>query len=230
MTAAKRAAEWPVPPDVREPAPPERRRAWGKVSHEERYRAQRRDLLRAAARLGGRLGYDGTRVADIVAEAGLSKSTFYEHFSSKEDCFVELHRRTSAHMLQAGIDAAEATADDPPYERILAVCRALVGYVERDPRLAAVMRTELGAAQPAIREHREENRERIVELFVVLAERCGTDLSTDDLGIASRVLVLGVTEMLPDVERDPDDLDETLRAVARVACRAFGFPLPRERG
>lgn len=226
MTPTERIADWPSLPDVEDPAPPTKRRAWGKVSHVERYRAQRGDLLRAAARLGSRQGYEGTRVADIVAEAGLSKSTFYEHFSSKEECFVELHRRTSARMLHAGIQAAEAAEDASPYERILAVCKALVGYVERDPRLAAAMRTELSAAQPAIRGQRAENQRRIIELFAVLAKRCGTPLDDDEVEITARILVLGVIELLPDLERDPDWLDETLRAVARVACRAWGFEHP----
>src|SRR5919106_4833930 len=106
---SKTADDWPLLPALEEPQPPRERRSWGKVSHSERYRKQRTDLLRAAVRLAGRTGYEGTRVADIVAEAGLSKSTFYEHFGSKEDCFAELHRRTSAQMLRGAVETAEAT-------------------------------------------------------------------------------------------------------------------------
>src|SRR5436309_12108753 len=108
-TRAETEIAWPLPPEVEEPQPPHTRRSWGKVSHSERYGRQRRDLLRAAGRLAARDGYERARVGDIVAEAGLSKSTFYEHFSSKEDCFVELHRRTSAQMLRNAVGTAEAT-------------------------------------------------------------------------------------------------------------------------
>src|SRR5687768_11861560 len=136
-------SEWPLLPEISEPQPPQARRSWGKVSHPERYRRQRRDLLKAAVRLAGRKGYEGTRVADIVAEAGLSKSTFYEHFASKEECFVELHRRTSAQMLRGAVDTAEATIAQGAYECLAAVIRSLVGYADRNPRLAEVLRAEM---------------------------------------------------------------------------------------
>lgn len=216
---------WPDLPDVGEPAPPRQRRAWGKLPHAERYRRQRRDLLRGAARLASRKGYAGTRVADIVAEAGLSKSTFYEHFSSKEDCFVELHRRTSAAMLRSGIQAAEAADGAPPFEALLAVIRAMVGYVEQDPRLAVAFRTELGAAHPQIREQREENVRQITELVTALARRLRTPLDQKELDTAARIVVHGVISILPELEREPATLDEELDVVARVGTRALGFDL-----
>lgn len=216
--------EWPLLPEVTEPAPPKRRRAWGKVTHEERYRRQRRDLLRAAARIAGRNGYQGTRVADIVTEAGLSKSTFYEHFGSKEDCFLELYQRTNASMLREGIEAAEANIARQPYEAVLAVVRALVGYVERDPRLAEVIRAELGPAQPVIRKQREETIDKLVALFVTLGIRLGASLDPNDLEVSGQVIVQGVTVILPDLEQDPSGLDERLQAIARLCCRALGLP------
>jgi len=45
----------------------------------------RRDLLDAAARVCARKGYDGTRILDIVREAGLSTGAVYGRFSSKDD-------------------------------------------------------------------------------------------------------------------------------------------------
>lgn len=211
---------WPVPPDVDEPAPPSERRSWGKLSHNDRYRNQRRDLIRGAARLATRKGYEGTRVADIVAEAGLSKSTFYEHFGSKEECFVELHRRTSAAMLRAGIDAAERSVDAGPFRAIVEVVRALLGFVDRDPRLAAVLRTELGSVHATIQRQRRENQEHIVQLFATLARRLGSPLEDADVELTSRVLVAGVTSVL--TLRDAD-LDGTLASIARIGCRAWGF-------
>src|SRR5690242_15072 len=35
-----------------------------------------------------RHGYAGTTLRELVALAGVSKTTFYEHFESKEDCFL----------------------------------------------------------------------------------------------------------------------------------------------
>ena len=40
----------------------------------------------------GERGYRDTTVADIVRHARTSKRTFYDQFSSKEECFIELLR------------------------------------------------------------------------------------------------------------------------------------------
>ena len=77
---------------------------------------------------------------------------------SKEDCFVELHRRTSAQMLRGAVETAEATVDLGPAGCLAAVIRSLVGYADRNPRLAEVLRAELGAitagrSRPARGEH-----------------------------------------------------------------------------
>lgn len=220
---ARTELNWPLPPTITEPAPPRKRRSWGKVSHTERFRRQRSDLLRAAARLVGRKGYEGTRVADIVTEAGLSKSTFYEHFGSKEDCFVELHRRTSANMIRNAVATAEETIDDGPYRCLAAVIRSLVGYPQRDPRLAAALRTELGTTQRAIRRQREENVRGIIAVFATLARRFGTPLDDDDVELTAAVLVHGVTDILGDIRRDADAFDARLDAVTSLGCRAFGL-------
>jgi AcrR family transcriptional regulator len=216
-------SEWPLPPEISEPEPPKQRRSWGKVSHSDRYRRQRRDLLRAAVRLAGRSGYEGTRVADIVAEAGLSKSTFYEHFSSKEDCFVELHRRTSTQMLRGAVETAEATVAAGAYECLVAVIRSLVGYADRNPRLAEVLRAELGSSQPVVRDQREENMRRVIHFFVTLAHRLGSTLEADELELSATITVRGVTDILGTLRRDPETLDERLAQIARLGCRALGL-------
>ncbi len=220
---SRTADDWPPLSDVQEPQPPRERRSWGKVSHSDRYRRQRRDLLRAAGRLAAQKGYEGPRVADIVAEAGLSKSTFYEHFASKEDCFVELHRSTSAQMLQTAGDAAEEYASKGPYECLDAVIRAFVGYADRNPRLAQVLGPAFGASLPVVQEQREENFRRVVHFFATLGRRLGSPLDEGELDLTSTILVRGVTDILGELRRSPDTLDDRLAQIAALGCRAFGL-------
>lgn len=219
---SRTADDWPSLPEVEEPRPPRQRRSWGKVSHSERYGRQRRDLLQAAGRLAGRQGYEGTRVADIVAEAGLSKSTFYEHFQSKEDCFVELHRRTSDQMLRSALDTAETSMSKGAYECLYAVIKAFIGYRERNPRLAEVLRAEFGgSSQPEIRVQREDNLRRVVDFFVKLAQRLGSQLPADELELHATIIVRGVTEILASLRQSPETLDARLSQIAKLGCRAF---------
>lgn len=67
----------------------------------------RERLLRGAAEVFAQRGYDGTRVADIAAAAGVSNGAMYAHFSSKADLLVAALRAHGRRLL------AEAFAADP---------------------------------------------------------------------------------------------------------------------
>ena len=49
----------------------------------------REQLLRAAAAVFARQGYDGTKIMDIVRESGLSTGAVYGRFRSKNDLLRE---------------------------------------------------------------------------------------------------------------------------------------------
>lgn len=63
---------------------PERGR---RLSPEQMARDQRRRLEGAMVEAVARHGYAGTTLRELVGLAGVSKSTFYDHFQSKEECF-----------------------------------------------------------------------------------------------------------------------------------------------
>lgn len=49
--------------------------------------SRRRDMVEAAARAFARKGYHAASVADIIAEAGVARGTFYLYFGSKQEAF-----------------------------------------------------------------------------------------------------------------------------------------------
>jgi AcrR family transcriptional regulator len=67
----------------------------------------RERLLSAAADVFAERGYDGTRVADIAALAGVSNGALYAHFGSKAELLVEALHRHGRRVL------TEALAADP---------------------------------------------------------------------------------------------------------------------
>jgi AcrR family transcriptional regulator len=67
----------------------------------------RERLLRAAADVFAERGYDGTRVADIAAAAGVSNGALYAHFASKADLLVDALRTHGRRLL------ADLFATDP---------------------------------------------------------------------------------------------------------------------
>src|ERR1700733_10037388 len=48
-------------------------------------------VLDAAVDLFARQGYDGTSVAEVIAQAGVAKGGFYHHFASKEALLYEVY-------------------------------------------------------------------------------------------------------------------------------------------
>lgn len=88
-------------------------------------------IVRAAARAIRRSGYDGTGVADIMKEAGLTHGTFYAHFASREAMLAEAADRAGA---ESNAFAASVIAAAPPEQSLRAVMRAYLS----DEHLAAI--------------------------------------------------------------------------------------------
>ncbi|MGZ8776502.1 MAG: TetR/AcrR family transcriptional regulator, partial [Mycobacterium sp.] len=69
-------------------------------------------------------GYRDTTVADIVRQARTSKRTFYDHFASKEECFIDLLRANMEAMIE-GIRAA-VDPESTPGEQIRSAVDAYI--------------------------------------------------------------------------------------------------------
>lgn len=78
-------------------------------------------IVSAAARAIRRSGYDGTGVADIMKEAGLTHGAFYAHFASREAMLAEAADRAGAESVAA---AADAVAGAPPDRALATMLRA----------------------------------------------------------------------------------------------------------
>lgn len=78
-------------------------------------------ILSVAARAIRRSGYDGTGVADIMKEAGLTHGAFYAHFPSREAMLAEAASRACAESAAA---AAKVASDEPSGQALAAMLRA----------------------------------------------------------------------------------------------------------
>ncbi|AOW13119.1 hypothetical protein LPB72_07460 [Hydrogenophaga crassostreae] len=70
-------------------------------------------LLQGMAEVVQQKAYAAITIADIVQMAGVSKRSFYEHFDSKEACFLALYRAASASALRT---LREAVVPDQPWQ------------------------------------------------------------------------------------------------------------------
>ena len=77
-------------------------------------------IVEAAARAIRRSGYDGTGVADIMKDAGLTHGGFYAHFASREAMLAEAADRAGAEGVAA---VARVAAAAPPKQALRGVAR-----------------------------------------------------------------------------------------------------------
>lgn len=83
-------------------------------------------IVSAAARAIRRSGYDGTGVADIMKEAGLTHGAFYAHFTSREAMLTEAASRACA---ESAAVAAEVVASVPSEQALPSMLRV---YLSRE--------------------------------------------------------------------------------------------------
>lgn len=78
-------------------------------------------IVDVAARVIRRSGYDGTGVADIMKEAGLTHGGFYAHFESRDALLAEAGDRAGAEAVAL---ATRLAASAPPGQALQAIMQA----------------------------------------------------------------------------------------------------------
>ena len=79
----------------------------------------RRDILAVAGREFSRNGYRQTRIADIIAELGITPQTLYGFFPTKRDLFAAAYREYLNDSMSA-IEPRLEDEDDPAVHRVVA--------------------------------------------------------------------------------------------------------------
>jgi AcrR family transcriptional regulator len=150
------AALGPPPPLASDPGPPTLRGARAGFGRSESVADRRRRLLAALARLSRRRGYTAMTVADIVAEAGVSRAAFYESFRDKHEAF--LAAQVSGLQRSVALCAGAFFGANTWPERVWSGLEAMLNYVATEPDLATVDLVESFAAGPEAVARSHENR------------------------------------------------------------------------
>lgn len=98
--------------------------------------ARREKILESALMAFSHSGFVATRIEDIASGAGLSKSGFYAHFSSKEDVFNQL--LTSELIRGEAIPFSATDTVEDFIERLLEFCYGYLGDARRQKALRIV--------------------------------------------------------------------------------------------
>lgn len=182
----------------------------------------RRRLLDGLAEAIGERGYRASTVADIVRHARTSKRTFYDHFTGKEDCFLELLR---ADVDQLGRDlraASDAQADWQ--QQIRQAVQAYVGHIESRPAVTLSLIRELPSLGASARPVQRRGMHLLTDLLVELSgsagfRRAGLPPLSPPLAV---ILLAGLRELTALAVEDGRDVREIIEPAVDASIALLG--------
>jgi len=193
---------------------------------------QRERLIAGLAEAIAENGYAGTTIAHITRHAAVSRRTFYEHFSSKDECFVAAYD-TVMEQLQERVSAGFESAEDWPHS-VRAGIAAMLEFLAAEPHLARLCMVEALVAGPVVVERYDAAIQSFVPYFQsgregrppeVLARLSPTTeeaLVGGMVSLISRRIIAGKAEQLEELL--PDLVEFTLtpylgsEAAAKIAA------------
>ena len=127
------------------------------LSRKQVQASQRQRILDAALDVVGDHGYAAVTVAHITAAAGVSRTTFYEQFRSKQDAFLTAYDEFGERFLA---DIAGVATDFAPAEVLSAAAERLVEWGRKRPIACRAFLVEIHA----VGEEGLEHRDRVMQL------------------------------------------------------------------
>jgi AcrR family transcriptional regulator len=185
----------------------------------------RRRLLDGMAEAIRERGFRESTVGDVVRHARTSRRTFYEHFVSKQECFIALLHESNAEMVRdiaAAVDA-HACFDAQVRQAI----EAWITSSKSQPHITLSWIREIGSLGDDGRQFQRESLEAFVDLI-------GNLTDTAELRAAGIVppprqfavmLVGGLRELIATTVEDGGDIGD-LTDVAVHATTALLGPRP----
>lgn len=124
---------------------------------------RRQPILEAMVRVVGRKGYKATSVADVIAEADVSRTTFYKHFEDKHECFLAAYDMVVERVVEEVI--ASCDGDRDWLERVRLGLTTVVEMFALDPALARTAVVEVAAAGGEARQRHWNAIVRVTEFL-----------------------------------------------------------------
>ena len=105
-------------------------------------RNQRQRLIAGLTETLYEVGYQKTTVSLIGRRAAVSKSDFYKHFESKDDCFIAAYDAAVAEIRRCVAEACDENAGAPWAVRVRGAIEVLLTLLASRPALAGLVLVE----------------------------------------------------------------------------------------
>ncbi len=197
----------------------------------EEVRAARRDqIIAAALACFARAGYHATTMADVAAQAGVSKGTPYLYFESKEALFLALHEEWDcgvADRVNAAIAALPEAGRRSPRRVLQVVAAAVAAHVMEETETCRVLMEAraLAAHEPAItaavRASDNKTHEQLEGLFTA-GVAAGEWPEGTDPALAARLFTAGLYGLMAQWHLAPGSFSWDAAAAALADGQASG--------
>jgi len=115
--------------------------------------------------------YAAISVADVVRAARVSKRTFYEHFATREACYLATYEALSNALLERIEQTAEAESESPVERRLLVAAQAYLSTLQEVPALARSFFLEIQLAGPEALVARRQVHQRFADVLRALVRK-----------------------------------------------------------
>ena len=105
-------------------------------------RNQRERLIAGLTQTLYEVGYQKTTVSLIGKRAAVSKSDFYKHFQSKDDCFIAAYDAAIERIREQVVAACEEAEGEEWAQRVRDAIDALLRLLAAEPALASIVLVE----------------------------------------------------------------------------------------
>jgi TetR/AcrR family transcriptional regulator, repressor for uid operon len=200
----------------------------------EAARTARRDqIIAAGLACFARSGYHATTMADVAAQAGVSKGTPYLYFDSKQALFLALHEQWDCGAGQRVDDAVAALSETERRSTrtvLRAVATAIAAHVQAETETCRVLMEAraLAAHEPviatAVRAADERMHRQLEELFAA-GVAAGEWPADTDAVLATRLFAAGLYGLMAQWHLAPGSF-----SWPRAAAALADSPAPASKG
>lgn len=193
---------------------------------------QRERLLDAIANVVAQKGYAGTRVADVTDYAGVSRKTFYELFTDKEECFLAAFDAITKLLMDRMGQALTDLSDSNWRIRVRALLGEFLRFLAAEPAFARMCIVEvLGSGSEGL-----ARRDAAIEAFFPVVDHIPRSQPGSEQWLAPLTPVFvtgGILEVIYAAIRRGDiatlpELEDDLTLLAFRAYRADQDYPPQE--
>lgn len=167
-------------------------------------------------------GFRDSTIADVVRHARTSRRTFYEHFASKQDCFIALLRDSNAEMVRQIAAAVDSHA--PWQTQVQQAIEAWIGSAQSEPAVTLSWIRET----PALGEDARQLQREALEAFIVLIQRLTDTPELRAAGVLppprqyAIMLLGGLRELIATTVEDGGDVDDIIGVAVQATMALLG--------